>query len=166
MDKEVVLFDTMMTVWKHLFCSVVQNFYQFFFTILCFTINTVLFFTLLSFFPSLSLLPPLFLGIWAAFWFLVPLDRHGSLGHRGAPGSLSPQMSHKGPLLLVRYIWQVGQHVEPLHQPRHADPQPQGGGADSCTEWLIYSQHSPGRRLSVWEHSTRTQLHTLATFTN
>lgn len=40
------------------------------------------------------------------------------------------------------------------------------GDADSYTEWLIYSKHSPGRGLRVWKYSMRTRLHTLTTFTN
>lgn len=131
--------------------------------ILLITINIVFFHTV--FYPSLLLLLTPFLGIWVAFWFWSHLTSLGALGAeelQAASPPAEPQGSTAagaGNLAGWSGMWSLC--LSPgmqIHDPR--------GNADSYTEWLIYSQHSPGRGLRVWEYSMRTRLHTLTTFTN
>lgn len=124
------------------------------------TMNTMVAYTVLSF----SLLLPLcfLFGLPSGFW--SHLTGRGGPGHRGAPSCLSPSWAPGGStaagagnLAGWAGMWSLSPGMQ-IHDPR--------GDADSYTELLIYSQHSPGRGLRVWEYSTRTWLHTLTTFTN
>lgn len=102
----------------------------------------------------------------AFFWFLVPPDKPGGPLLRGTPACPSPSSAPGGATTAgVENLASWGVMWSSCLSPGMQIYDPRGD-ADSYTEWLIYSKHSPGRGLRVCIYSMRTWLHTLTTFTN